>query len=521
MTVLGSAIKTLFPPERKPFGVILVGLLGAVAIGVAAADKSILTLGALLGVLVLVLLLKWPDATTLLVVFYIYANVGPVAIQFHNVPSYIAMGFPAVLVIPLAWHLFRRREKLIISPLFLLLLILLFIYILGAIYSSNITLATPKLVEYITNGVILYFLITNLVRTPTMLKRVVWVLLVSGAFIGGLAVFQQVTHTFSNTYGGFAQALAGASFATGPVSVLGQTTQIRLSGSIGEQNRFAQNMLMLVPLGIFQLWIYRSTWARALALLFTGLIIAGGALSFSRGAAVGFVLFIISMVFLRYIKFYQVALLALVAGLVLLMFPQYVTRLTTLSVFADVASTNSTAALNGADGAIRGRATEILAALLIFRDHPVIGVGPGMVIYYTQAYSRNIGFRYITNDPQPHSLFPGIAAESGILGLVCFLLILYVPLRDLARARKQWLVSHPDWAYMATAFFQVLMSYVITGLFLHMSYLRFFYLMLALAAVASSFKEPSPQVETVATETALVPAVQSFEISRRSPETYS
>jgi O-antigen ligase len=139
----------------------------------------------------------------------------------------------------------------------------------------------------------------------------------------------------------------------------------------------------------------------------------------------------------------------------------------------------------------------MLAAMLISRDHPIFGVGPGMVQWYTQEYSRDIGFRYLTNNPQAHSLFPGIAAEAGILGLICFLFMLYIPLRDLVRARKQWLDSHPDWSYLATAFFQVLVSYVVTGLFLHMSYMRYFYLMLALAVVASSFRDSGEPAEAV------------------------
>src|SRR6185369_2899049 len=110
-------------------------------------------------------------------------------------------------------------------------------------------------------------------------------------------------------------------------------------------NRFAQNMLMLVLLGLFQLWIYRSTWARILALLCTSLIIAGGALAFSRGAAVGFILLIVIMTFLRYIKFYQLVLLVLGAYLVLWMFPQYGARIATLSVFTDVSSTDNSAPL--------------------------------------------------------------------------------------------------------------------------------------------------------------------------------
>jgi putative inorganic carbon (hco3(-)) transporter len=219
---------------------------------------------------------------------------------------------------------------------------------------------------------------------------------------------------------------------------------------------------------------------------------------------VGFILLILIMAFLRYIKLYQLVLLVLGAYLVLWMFPQYAVRLSTLTVFTDATATDSSVQLTGADGAIRGRATDILAALLIFQDHPLVGVGPGMVQYYTQEYSRDIGLRYLTEDKEAHSLFPGIAAESGFLGLICFGLILYISLRDLVRARRQWLESHPDWSYLATAFFQVLISYIVTGLFLHLSYMRFFYLMLALAVVASSFKDADKAGKTESSETALV-----------------
>jgi O-antigen ligase len=276
-------------------------------------------------------------------------------------------------------------------------------------------------------------------------------------------------------------------------------------GSVGEQNRYAQNMLMLVPLGLFQLWIYRSTRMRILALIMTGLIIIGGALAFSRGAAVGFVIMILIFVFLRYIKFYQFLLLVVGAALVLWMFPQYSVRLSSLSVLSDAATSEGGAPLAGADGAIRGRATLTLAALQIFWDYPVLGVGPDMVRYYTQDYAREIGIRYITWNPQAHSLFPGVAAESGILGLICFLLIILIPLRDLVRARNRWQVSHPDRSYLATAFFQVLISYTVTGLFLHMAYMRFFYLMIALAVVASNFKEDDTLAEAKTTEIALLP----------------
>ena len=504
MTISGSTIEGSFTRIVKQLVVICIALAGAITLGVLVTKELSLAIGVLIGILGFLALLKWPDAATILVIFYIYTNVGPVAMKFYGVPSYIAMGFSVLLTIPLIWYLLLRREKLVITPVFQWLLVLSAIYTLGAVFSSDITLASRKLIDFFFEGILLYFFLTNVIRTPLMLKRVVWTLLISGALIGGLALYQQVTQTFDNEYGGFAQTQIDSSFGTGVEALQGEVEQPRLSGSIGEKNRFAQNMLMLVPLGLFQLWIYRSTGARILALLCTGLIIVGGALAFSRGAAVGFILLIVIMAFLRYIKFYQLILLALGAYLVLWMFPQYGDRIATLSVFTDVSSDNS-APLTGADGAIRGRGTDILASLAIFGDYPLIGVGPGMVQYYTQEYSRDLGLRYLQDDKEAHSLFPGIAAESGILGLICFIVILYIVLRDLMRARKQWLVSHPDWSYLATAFFQVLISYIVTGLFLHMSYMRFFYLMLALAVVASSFKDAEAQVETEATEPALVP----------------
>lgn len=508
MTVSDSALDRLFTSKFKLPSLLAVALLGIVVIGFAAAKEPLLVLGTLVAILFLLILFKWPDAATLLVVFYIYANVGPVLMRFYDVPPLIAMGFSMLLAIPLIAYLLLRGEKLIITPVFQLLLALFVIHTLGAVFSSNITVASRKLIDFFFEGLLLFFFLTNVIRTPLMLKRVIWILLISGAFIGGLALYQQVTQTFDNNYGGFAQVQTDSSFGTGVESLQGEVEQARLSGSIGEKNRFAQNMLMLVPLGLFQLWIYRSTWARIFALLFTGLIIIGGALSFSRGAAVGFILLILIMTLLRYIKFYQLVFLALGAYLILWMFPQYAVRIGTVStLLTDAASTNGSVAITEADGSVRGRATDILAALAIFQAHPLVGVGPGMVPYHIQEYSRGIGYRYLTDNTEAHSLFPGIIAESGIFGLICFLLILFVSLRDLMQARKQWLVSHPDWSYMATAFFQVLVSYIVTGIFLHMSYMRFFYLMLALAVVASNFKESDALVETENIEIPLNPSI--------------
>src|SRR6266498_3079551 len=113
MTVSNSTIEGPFARERKLFLVIFIALMGAVTLGVVWTREPLLAIGGLLGIVLLLALLKWPDAATLLVIFYIYTNMGPVAMNFYGVPSYIAMGFPVLLTIPLVWYLVLRREKLI------------------------------------------------------------------------------------------------------------------------------------------------------------------------------------------------------------------------------------------------------------------------------------------------------------------------------------------------------------------------------------------------------------------------
>lgn len=68
--------------------------------------------------------------------------------------------------------------------------------------------------------------------------------------------------------------------------------------------------------------------------------------------------------------------------------------------------------------------------------------------------------------------------------------------------------SHPDWSYLATGFFLVLISYIVTGLFMHLSYMRFFYLMVALAVVASRLGE----METVSEGEGDLPSAQQMGI---------
>jgi hypothetical protein len=60
-----------------------------------------------------------------------------------------------------------------------------------------------------------------------------------------------------------------------------------------------------------------------------------------------------------------------------------------------------------------------------------------------------------------------------------------VTLRNLERTRKRFAQSRPELANMATAFMLAIITYMASGLFLHFAYIRYFWLMMALAGAAS------------------------------------
>lgn len=58
-------------------------------------------------------------------------------------------------------------------------------------------------------------------------------------------------------------------------------------------------------------------------------------------------------------------------------------------------------------------------------------------------------------------------------------------LRDLARARQATRTLDPMLSALATGFLLSIVSYLTTGLFLHMTFVRYFWLMMALAAATA------------------------------------
>ncbi len=491
------------PTAHLPLLGIGVGTVGLAALlGLVAGQSPLAAVALGAAALLAVGIAIQPDVATLAVSAVLYSNAAVIAVQFHGLPPFMAAAVPLLLVAPLGYLLIVRRLPVVAPPALRWIVVYFLVLCLSTLFSADIPTGFNDVTTFVLEGVGLFFMVTNVVRSVEVLRRVVWVLLIVGAALGALSFYQDATKTYSNNYGGFAQ-LSAAVFEVGTTTA--PNLQPRLAGPIGEKNRYAQVMLMLVPLGMFWAMNSRRSLVKVGAVVATGLIAIGVALTFSRGAAVGFVLVAVVIVALGYVRPAQILLLGLGAAVTLVIVPAYAQRLQSIVDLASVVSGADDT--SNPDGAILSRATEGLAALLAFADHPLLGVGPGQFPLVYRHYADIVNIRVLAADREAHNLYLGIAAETGIPGIVTFMAIIAVTMRQLLRSRRRWLTRRPEYANIATAFLLSLGTYLATGLFLHLSYARYFWLIVALAAAAAWIleREEAPPDEPVVVPTRAMP----------------
>lgn len=469
-------------------GVTAVLALGvAAASGLFAARSAVLALALAVFALGVVVLVRHPDFATLVVVAIVYSNAAVVAVKFHGVPPTATALVPMLLMLPLAYHVAVRRQPLTITPALPLVAAFGIVQAVAALGATEPESAAFALQTFVLEGIGLYFILTNVVRTFETLRRIVWVLLVVGALLGTLSLVQVATGTYRNDYLGFAQTsdpeTLEKTLEKQRTAAPGEVVQPRLAGPIGEKNRYAQILLVLLPLGLFRYWNERSRPLKLLAAGATVLIGVGAALTLSRGAALGFAVMLAIMAYRRYVTLYQLGAVVIGVLLVFAAIPAYQARVTPLLGLSSTSLEEGSE--TAADNSIRGRAGEMGAAALTFADHPVLGVGPGNFPFYYPDYANRLGLQVHAGIREAHSLYLDVAAETGAVGLVCFLAVVFVTLRELNRARRRWLARSREIADTAVAFELAIVAQLATGLFLQQAYIRYFWLLMALAGAAA------------------------------------
>jgi putative inorganic carbon (hco3(-)) transporter len=459
----------------------------AIPLGIALLGGATLLTGSLLpalmgaAALAGVGLLIWSEAAALIFFFGLYLNVPVVAIRNYGVPFVAAAGFIMILGIPILAHLIRRRP-LFLPPIMPALLGYLGALIISSLLSVNLTGSIDFTAIFVSEGLVLVILVTNAVRTTAGLRRAIWAVLIAGAVMGGISVVQEVTRSYDSTFGGFA-SVNERGFAVEETIVV-EDVRPRLTGPVGEQNRYAQVLVVLLPIAYF----HARSVARGvlrLAAAACGLLILGGLLlTFSRMGLLTIGVMVVLLAVAKEIRWKHLFIGGAAAAVgALIFFPDVIIRLDSLGPVIETLTGGG----NAADSAVLGRLTSNIGAWRTFTDFPLFGVGPSVYASdYSGEYMLGSGFRdYSASETrQAHNLYLHILADTGFVGFVAFMAALIGTIAMLMSVRRRTLRSRPDQAAMATGIIMALAAFMVTGIFLHMGFERYFWVLIALGNAA-------------------------------------
>lgn len=426
-------------------------------------------------------------AAIMIAVFLLYTNLPVVAAQHGPLPPGLAVLVPALLALAVGYQLLIRRRGVVLDRTFLLMLGFLVVFLLASFTAEGHDVAVSRIGTFLAEGLLIYFLVRNAIRSLPDLHAAVLALLLATTLLSGLSVVQAVTGDYDQSFLGLAQRdLERVEGTPVPMSEREEMgLEDRAHGPVGDPNRFAQILLMAMPLAfVVGLNAVRPRGA-LIAWALVGLVLGTVLLTYSRGALVTLLVLVLLMAPLGLVRPRRLAIL-LIVGMVAapVAIPGFSDRVTSMAGVIGLFGKGDVEP----DGPTRGRTTEMLAALAAYVDHPVLGVGPGQYFAHHSVYYQSlpeIAFRELPTPRRAHSLYLEIAAETGTVGLVLFMLIPLLLLRDLEALRRNLLERRPDLARWAAGFILMLLAYLGTGVFLHLAFERYYWFMIALAAAAT------------------------------------
>ncbi len=429
-----------------------------------------------------------PDLAGTVAAGLLYSNAIVVATRSHGAPGALAALVPLLLLITISYRVFACREPFLLPRPGLWVVALVVSQMLGAAFSRDPASSVATWQVTLIEGLALFALVTNAIRGFAMIRSAALLLVCIAALLSSFSVLQQVGG-IGGTFGGF---------ATKSKAVIGDdTTGVRrLSGPIGEQNRWAQTLAVVLPLAVALGATDRSKTVRVVASISAVAIAAGVTMTYSRGALVGLALTGLVAVCLRWIRLRWAVVGALVSLVALgALAPVFLERASTVTNVSS--SVRGSSADQPVDGSIANRTIEANAAISVFLHHPVVGVGVGLFPTYFQDEARRLGAdRIVGVNREAHNLYLGIAAESGLAGSIAFGGLAVSILGPLAALRRRQKAERRDVAGLATGFALGFITYLTTGFFLHFAYIRYFWLLAALATVMGMVDQDGPALPT-------------------------
>ena len=463
-------------PARRSWPVILLGALAAVvagaALGLAAGagpSAIVLALG-LLAPFGLMLVLAKPHWASILYLVLVYTDLLSILVRFHDFPALARYAGLALVSAVLGYRLFVQRERPASDRLTGWLLAYGIMVALGVLYARSPDLVVNNVVEFV-RGFFTYLIVINTLTTMRRLHLALYAVMGAGVFLASLTVFQAVTGQYDQSFGGLAQYRVS--------DLAGTAEGARPGGTIGDANYYGQLLLVVIPVALYLLFDGQNKWARFVGLASAGMLTVAVIFTYSRGDALALAALAVAVIIFK-----RPHPLVLAGGVVALLVAlpllpsNYLARLTTV---IDLAQGNRLT-IYGEDS-IRGRAGATQAAIEMFADHPLLGVGRENYPSYQLEYISGTGFARAAKGIPPHNLYLEVAAEHGVLGIIVFGGLLLAAWAALMDARRRFRLVKATREYDLAGWLAIMfIGYLVTAMSLHGAFLYILWMIISLIA---------------------------------------
>jgi probable O-glycosylation ligase (exosortase A-associated) len=304
---------------------------------------------------------------------------------------------------------------------------------------------------------VLYFLVVNLIKTRKQLWVMIWGLAILGAIACFIGLYQHA-------------AGIGVSYGEG---------FIRIRGTALDPNDYAMHLVILVPFVMGLLFISKNFIVRVGLFGILGLFILNVIYTYSRGGLVSLAFVLGASVLWFGFKFKKQLWAILGLGIsFLIMVPfvpeKYIERAKTITD------------LN--DPAITARLDTWKTGIEMMVDEPLRGIGLGVFKY--EYVTRAIVSGEVETKAAlfAHNAYIQIGAETGVIGLLIFILILAFSWFDLRSAERNFENNQEsNLSCLALSIRIGLLGYMVSAMFLTQAFLTMLWIILPMAVVLKHF----------------------------------
>lgn len=471
-------------------GIILSAVLGA-ATSLGDILPSSYVIAGIGGIFVTIIILQKPELGAYILIISVFTSLSDILTD-RGLPSInrplIALTIGSVLINYILktgrYNQFPTLTKIEWS------LIIFYIALIISIFVSPDKSNAFNVIMDITKDILVGVSIYITLNTEDHWKTGIWVLIITIAVLAAMGVFKTATGS-EITFFDMARNSAFGQISYG---------ELRYGGPIAEPNLWGQVLVSSLPFLLYHIKLEKRATRKmyiglALVTILLAMIYTG-----SRGAIVAFAAIIPLLAIDMKIKPLNLLIgFVLFLSLLSILPDSYSQRFQSLNVFFQPKNEEAIQ-----DESIIGRQAVMKAGIAMFMNNPVLGVGFGNFGLRYWDYATELGLEsnalqidYGPNSRFPHSLYVEIISETGLVGLLTFMLFFFTMFSEMFRIRKTFnaYAIQTDWQDWITALSMSILTFLISGMFLHGIFFRYIWILIGLAMAASSISDSTQMTQ--------------------------